>query len=412
MKKISNFINRYPLQKTLQFSLVPVGKTEENFNTKCLLESDERRAENYSKVKKYIDRYHAAYIESVLSKTILTGIDDYAQLYFKRDKSDSEKKAQADCEASLRKKVATALKGGEDFNKLFKKEMIKELLPKFLTDAQENDIVSEFSDFSTYFTGFYENRKNMYSDEEKSTAVAFRCINENLPKFLDNVRAFEQIASSLPASDFAKMNSDFEGLHTFSVEDLFSVDYFSFVLSQGGIQQYNEILGGYTLSDGTKIQGLNEYINLYNQNFAKEDKSKRLPRLKPLFKQILSDVETISYIPEAFTSDDELLGAVNSFYTDADGVQTCIEKIKTLFCGLNACDTSCIYLKNGPAVTELSNSVFGSWRIISDAWNAQYDAVNMKKAPKDMEKYLEKQRKAYKSIGSFSLAQLQTLGNS
>ena len=45
------FINCYPLSKTLQFSLIPVGKTEDNFNKKLLLERDKQRAENYEKVK-------------------------------------------------------------------------------------------------------------------------------------------------------------------------------------------------------------------------------------------------------------------------------------------------------------------------------------------------------------------------
>lgn len=60
------FINCYPLSKTLQFSLIPVEKTEDNFNKKLLLERDKQRAENYEKVKDYIDRFHKEYIESVL----------------------------------------------------------------------------------------------------------------------------------------------------------------------------------------------------------------------------------------------------------------------------------------------------------------------------------------------------------
>ena len=34
------FINRYPLTKTLRFSLIPVGKTEDSFNKNLLLEKD------------------------------------------------------------------------------------------------------------------------------------------------------------------------------------------------------------------------------------------------------------------------------------------------------------------------------------------------------------------------------------
>ena len=58
------FINCYPLSKTLQFSLIPVGKTEDNFNKKLLLERDKQRAENYEKVKDYIDRFHKEYAKA------------------------------------------------------------------------------------------------------------------------------------------------------------------------------------------------------------------------------------------------------------------------------------------------------------------------------------------------------------
>lgn len=37
----------------------------------------------------------------------------------------------------------------------------------------------------------------MYLDGEESTAIAYRCINENLPKHLDNVKVFEKAISKL-----------------------------------------------------------------------------------------------------------------------------------------------------------------------------------------------------------------------
>lgn len=32
----------------------------------------------------------------------------------------------------------------------------------------------------------------MYTPEEKSTGIAYRLINENLPKFIDNMEAFKK----------------------------------------------------------------------------------------------------------------------------------------------------------------------------------------------------------------------------
>lgn len=33
----------------------------------------------------------------------------------------------------------------------------------------------------------------MYSDEEKATAIAYRLVNENLPRFFDNIVIFNKI---------------------------------------------------------------------------------------------------------------------------------------------------------------------------------------------------------------------------
>ena len=42
-----------------------------------MLEKDKQRAENYEKVKGYIDRFHKKYIESVLSKARIEKVNEY-----------------------------------------------------------------------------------------------------------------------------------------------------------------------------------------------------------------------------------------------------------------------------------------------------------------------------------------------
>ncbi len=91
------FINRYSLNKTLRFSLRPVGKTEENFDAKRILDEDKERAENYKRVKEYIDRYHREFIDDVLenvrhdAKYMLDEeVKEYAQIYRKSNRSDKE----------------------------------------------------------------------------------------------------------------------------------------------------------------------------------------------------------------------------------------------------------------------------------------------------------------------------------
>ena len=402
------FINRYPLSKTLRFSLIPVGETENNFNKNLLLEKDKQRAENYEKVKGYIDRFHKEYIESVLSKARIEKVDEYANLYWKSNKDDPDIKAMESLESDMRKQISKQLKSNARYKRLFGKELICEDLPSFLTDKDERETVECFRSFTTYFKGFNTNRENMYSSDEKSTAIAYRCINDNLPRFLDNVKSFQKAFDNLSDETITKLNTDLYNIFGRNIEDIFSVDYFEFVLAQSGIENYNSMIGGYTCSDGTKIQGLNEYINLYNQQVAKNEKSKRLPLMKPLYKQILSEKDSVSFIPEKFNSDNEVLLAIEDYYTGHIGD---IDLLTELLQLLNIYNANGIFVKSGVAITDISNGAFNSWNVLRSAWNEKYEALHPVTSKTKIDKYIEKQDKVYKATKSFSLFELQSLGN-
>lgn len=403
------FINRYPLSKTLRFSLIPVGETENNFNKNLLLEKDKQRAENYEKVKGYIDRFHKEYIESVLSKARIKKVNEYANLYWKSNKDDSDIKAMESLENDMRKKISKQLTSTEIYKKrLFGKELICEDLPSFLTDKDERETVECFRSFTTYFKGFNTNRENIYSSDEKSTAIAYRCINDNLPRFLDNVKSFQKVFDNLSDETITKLNTGLYNIFGRNIEDIFSVDYFEFVLAQSGIEIYNSMIGGYTCSDKTKIQGLNECINLYNQQVAKNEKSKRLPLMKPLYKQILSEKDSVSFIPEKLNSDNEVLHAIKDYYTGHIGD---FDLLTELLQSLNAYNANGIFVKSGVAITDISNGAFNSWNVLRSAWNEKYEALHPVTSKTKIDKYIEKQDKIYKAIKSFSIFELQSLGN-
>jgi len=404
------FINCYPLSKTLRFSLIPVGKTEDNFNKKLLLENDKQRAENYENVKSYIDRFHKEYIKSALANARIEKINEYAALYWKSNKDDSDAKAMESLEDDIRKQISKQLTSTANFKRLFGKELICEDLPAFLTDENEKETVECFRSFTTYFNGFNTNRKNMYSSEKKSTAIAYRCVNDNLPRFLDNIKTFQKIFDNLSDETITKLNTDLYNRFGRKIEDIFSVDYFDFVLAQSGIKIYNSMIGGYTCSDGTKIQGfqgLNECIDRYNQQVAKNEKSKRLPLMKPLRKQILSEKDSVSFIPEKFNSDNEVLLAIEEYYNNHISD---IDSLTELLQSLNTYNANGIFIKSGAAVSDISNAVFNSWNVLRLAWNEKYEALHPVTSTTKIDKYIEKRDKVYKSIKSFSLFELQELG--
>lgn len=410
--KLHQFTGLYPVQKTLRFELKPVGKTSENIKSSGLLDIDEHRAKSYGKVKKIIDKYHKAYIERVLSLFRLRytsigkddSLEEYYELYHIRTKTDTQKKKFLIIQDNLRKQIANALAGDEKFKTIDKSELIKKDLLEFVTENEDRELVNEFKDFTTYFTGFHENRRNMYSSESKSTAIAYRLIQENLPKFIDNMNVFAKIEQSPLSEKIDELYRIYENLGLMNVNNLsemFSLDYYSTVLTQTQIELYNAVIGGKTEEDGTKIQGLNEYINLHNQKQPK--KEDRLPKFKPLFKQILSDREQISWLPEAFSNDGQVLSSINEYYLMLN--DDVFERTKLLLQSVADYDLEKIYIKNDLQLTDISRKMFGDWSVIKHAMEKYFEITNPKGKIKD-EVYEKRKADYIKSIDSVSLSDI------
>ena len=281
------------------------------------------------------------------------GLEEYLMYYQINRTEDEQKKAFASLQGKLRKQIADQFVKCEKFKTIFAKELIKEDLQKFTNDSEQLLLIKEFENFTTYFTGFHENRKNMYSSEDKSTAIAYRLIHQNLPKFIDNMRAFDKIQVSPIKEMFSKMLADEQLgpiVQLLTVEEAFTLDFFNETLTQKGINIYNTLIGGFTSEDGkTKVKGLNEYINLFNQT---ESKEKRLPKLKPLFKQILSDRLTASFIPEEFESDNAVIESIKFLYHELNG--EVFVKLRELMQHINEYDLGKIYITNDTGLTDLS----------------------------------------------------------
>lgn len=413
MNVLSDFTNLYSLSKTLRFELRPIGKTLETIERSGLLEQDQHRAESYVKVKKIIDEYHKNFIEQALCDFSLqienVGKKDSLNEFFfwYMNKNDNARKERLEeIQTNLRKQIAQCLKSFDAYKRIDKKELIKEDLISFVGDnTEEKALVEEFKDFTTYFTGFHENRQNMYSEEAKSTAIAYRLIHENLPKFIDNMAVFEKVSivSELKVK-LDKLFKDFEeNLNVESIEAMFQLKYYNMVLTQKQIDVYNAIIGGRSEEQGKpKIQGLNEY--LYNQQ--QSDKSKRLPKLKPLYKQILSDREAISWLPEAFKDANDVLVNVEKCYQELNERVLGSGKLDTLLANIGNYNLSKIYITNDLQLTDISQKMYGNWNVIGKAITEDIKSKNPQGKKENTEKYDEKIQKLVKATDSFSIAYL------
>lgn len=411
MKTLDQLTGLYSLSKTLRFELKPIGKTIEHIERKGLIAQDEQRAEEYKKVKDIIDKYHKYFISMCLGKLQLdiNDLEQYVSLAEKKKRSAEEEKDFDEIKAALRNQIVKAFKEGGSYDELFKKVLIQKHLPAFVTDDEEKRIVNNFSKFTTYFTGFHENRKNIYTDEEKSTAIAYRLIHENLPMFLDNIKSFTKIAKSDINEHFSDIENAFsKDLNVEHLSDMFQLDYFSDTLTQKQISVYNYIIGGKTEEDGTKIQGLNEYVNLYNQ----KHKDSRLPLLKPLYKMILSDRVPLSWLPDEFVSDEEMLKAINETHNllkdtlaGEDG-----SSLYNLLLNIDKYDTEHIYIANDQGLTDISQQIYGHYDVYTNSIKKELrtQVVPTPKERRAPELYDKRIDDLFKSAKSFSIAYLNS----
>ena len=413
---MKQFTNLYPVSKTLRFELQPIGSTKENIEKNGILSRDEQRAEDYKKVKNLIDKYHKQFIKDRLwnfqlpleNKGNLDSLEEYRILYEtpKRDEA-----VFTEVKDNLRALIVNQLKAkGSAYERIFKKELIREDLIEFLDMEEDKKTVRQFADFTTYFTGFNENRANMYSAEEKSTAIAYRLIHQNLPKFMDNMKAFAQIVQSPVAEHFTDLYSYWEEyLNVASIEEMFQLDFFSQTLTQTGIEVYNYIIGKKILEDGTEIKGINEYVNYYNQH--QKDKKQRLPLLVPLYKQILSDRERLSWLAEEFDSDEKMLKAINELYVHLHdllmGKEN--ESLRSLLLKLKEYDLSQINIANNFSLTAICHQMFGRYDVFINGMKDILRAITPHKKKETEEEFEERISKILKTQKSISIAELNKL---
>lgn len=402
MKNLKQFIGVYPISKTLRFELRPVGKTQEWIEKNKVLENDESKAADYPVVKKLIDEYHKVCIRESMKNVHLDwnplkeAIEEY-----QKTKSDEAKKRLETEQTMMRKQIATAIKDFKHYKELTAatpSDLITSVLPEF----SDNEALKSFRGFASYFIGFQENRNNIYSPDAISTGVPYRLVHDNFPKFLSNLEVYDKIKATCPeviqqASE--EMQPFLEGV---MIDDIFSLDFYNSLLTQDGIDFFNRVIGGVSEEDKQKYRGINELVNLYRQQHKDLAGSKKAMTMIPLFKQILSDRDTLSYIPAQIETEEELVTSITQFYEhithfERDGKT--IDVLNELAALLSKIDT---YNPDGICVTankltDISQKVFGKWSVIEEKLKdkaiQQYGDISVAKNKKKVDAYLS--RKAY-----------------
>lgn len=397
MKEIKELTGLYSLTKTIGVELKPVGKTQELIEARKLIEQDDQRAEDYKIVKDIIDRYHKDFIDKCLN-CVKIEKDDLEKYVSLAENSNREAVDFDNIKTKMRNQITESFKKNPLFVGLFKKELITNYLPNFVSE-EERVVVNKFSKFTTYFDAFYDNRKNLYSGDAKSGTIAYRLIHENLPMFLDNIASFNKISETGVNEYFSSIEAEFtDTLNGKHLADLFQIDYFNNTLTQKKIDNYNYIVGA-----------VNKAVNLYKQ----QHKNVRIPLLKKIHKMILSDRVTPSWLPERFESDEEMLTAIKAAYESLKEVLVGDDddSLRNLLLNIDNFDLEHIYIAKDSGLTSISQQIFGYYDTYTLAIKDQLQRKNpaTKKQREKPNLYDERIDKLYKKEDSFSIAYLYRL---
>lgn len=398
MKKIhslSTFTHQYKVTKTLRFSLIPQGKTAAHIHEKGLIQEDEQRAADYQTMKAILDDYHRAFIEEVLSQRVFEGDEikaAYDAFIHVRTNGDDTKKKWMDIQKRLCKKMGDVFKkANEEFVAFGKtsdllsgsKKKGDARLVQWLRKQQDPErdtkiaLVKKFKGFTNYFNGFDQNRQNVYAGENKHTSIAHRVICENMVRYFENCRNYQEITSKRGR----ELLSAWEGI--------FVPEKFAECLSQKQVEAYNHAIGAESdLKES--IKGVNQTLNEYRQkmNLTARD----LPMMKPLYKQILSDREA-SQFDDEIKSDAACADAVRSFWVQIQ--KPLMDFVNSVCSDLDPLSLRDIYITH-VSLNAISVSVFGDYGIIRCALEQCAKEWYAK----------EKERTAYLNQDAFSLGEI------
>ena len=436
MQIYNDFTNLYSLSKTLRFRLLPYQETAkfiEEFQSQALqsiVAEDEQRKVDYQQLKKLIDEYHRYFINTTLKnlKDFLTTEDlQQAFVQYKKFKNSSKKddikKAWQENQKDLRQKVVKCFTEDERFSHLFDAKLIKkpkgvkgdliiwlesqdneqEFINKFNTlieDITKQDatyqsmediieLVKKFDKFATYFIGFHENRKNVYKATDDATAIANRLIHENLIKFFENCFNFEKVKKHDDLlQEFEIVKTDLKLPH--AIVNYFEPTQFCLFTTQEGIDDYNYMLGGRSEKDATKKQAINEKINLFKQQ---NKEVKNIASMERLFKQIMSQKQTFSFIPKAFESDQELFISLKEFHQETPPY---IEEIDKAITQLAFADLNLIFIKKSD-LNFISHDIFEQYDHSHKIVKQYKDSHEIFKRHEILESALEKHAETLKT---------------
>lgn len=382
----SEFVAISKVQKTLRNELRPTPLTMKHIKQKGIITEDEYKTQQSLELKRIADGYFRDYITHKLNDTnnldFRNLFEAIEEKYKKNDKDNRDKLDLV--EKSKRGEIAKLLSADDNFKSMFEAKLITQLLPvyveqNYIGEDKEKalETIALFKGFTTYFTDYFNIRKNMFKENGGASSICYRIVNVNASIFYDNLKTFMCIKEKAE-TEIALIEEELtELLDSWRLEHIFSEDYYNELLAQKGIDYYNQICGD-----------VNKHMNLYcQQNKLKANVFK----MTKLQKQIMGISEKAFEIPPMYQNDEEVYAAFNGFISRLEEVKL-IDRLGNVLQNSNIYDTAKIYI-NARCYTNVSSYVYGGWGVIESAieryWyntiagKGQSKAKKIEKAKKD-----------------------------
>jgi|GEM_PF-1240675 CRISPR-associated protein Cpf1 len=377
-KIFSDLTNRYQVVKTLPFELKPVPRTRvllglDNPNKGEIFSKDRERAENFTIIKKYIDRLHSLFINESLKKADIDFSNFYKQ-YGKNintknnknidddnDINDDEKEdSENDNLKKYRQEIANLFNKskykswvnvGKDGDKisgmLFEKGLIDLLRTHFSDNLNEDieipelfsnkkikdtrklkEIINSFGkdgkdgqNFTTYFSvSFHNNRKNYYKSDGKMGRVSTRIVDENLERFCKNIYLYKEIIGKNEIKEIFSGNWDiylqkkpnFSNDKTYKKLDEFKNDKYDWEMIFRDVNSYNKYFLQSDIEFYNYIRGkLNQDINEYNGK-KRDSKEKINSQFENLRNQVHGEKK--NYDDDFEIDEDNIIQFINEIF--------------------------------------------------------------------------------------------------
>lgn len=360
-QKLCKFVGVSPVAKTLRNELIPTETTKKNIDQLDLLTEDEIRAQNREKLKEMMDDYYRDVIDSTLHAGIAV---DWSYLFscmrnHLRENSKETKRELERTQDSIRSQIHDKFAERADFKDMLAAPIVTKLLPAYIKQNSKYSerydecvgILKMYGKFTTSLKDYFKNRENIFSKEKKSTAVGYRIVEENAEIFQRNQNAYDRICK-IVGLDLHELDNEITAyVDGRTLKEVCSDEGFAKVITQGGIDRYNEAIGA-----------VNQYMNLFCQ------KNKALKpgqfQMKRLHKQILCKGTTSFEIPKKFENDKQVFEAINSF-TEIVTKNNDLNRLLNIAQHVNDYDMKRIYVA-ADAYSTISQKISKKWNLIEE----------------------------------------------